>query len=204
MALLRDLVELFDHVKLALQKSGDQPGKLGPIELFKPFAVAKTLIDDPGKATIRRYALVSHHPDGGGDPMLYDVVFMITLEGRVYRQMELVHDLLQFWEFFLRRQTSLGCADFCRACRTCLLGRVSMTIFRDAITNLILSPQSAAVTASAKMHAADIERRLEKVARRLAEQERRRTALHVFTGGAISPHREFSGKMKRYQRDLVD
>jgi hypothetical protein len=26
----------------------------------------------------------------------------------------------------------------------------------------------------------------------------------LYLRGAISPHREFSGKMKRYQRDLVD
>lgn len=185
--LLRDLVGLFDHVKVALQKFGGQTGKLRPFELFKPFAVAKALIDNSGTATIGHSALVSRRPDEGGDPMLHDVVFTMTVEGRMYRQMELVHDLLQFWEFFLRHQTSLECTNFCRACRTFLLGRVSMTIFQDAVTNLMPSPQSAATTASAEIHAADIKRRLEKIARHLSEQERHRRALHVFTAGDIPP-----------------
>ncbi len=185
--LLRDLVGLFAQVETALRDSGEGPGKLAVVTHFKPYQIAFLLI---GEATfVRRYALVSRSPENGDPEFIHDVIFTTETDRRSWRQIDLVYDLLQYWELFLRHQTPLRCTAFCNGCRRYLLPRVSTSIFRDAISKLCpatsnVTSKSDATRVALRM---DIERRLDKIARRLTEQESKKKAIQEFTAGNMNP-----------------
>jgi hypothetical protein len=97
--------------------------------------------------------------------------------------LELVNDLLQFWEIFIRHHTTLDLEEFSTDVRAGLLGRVTDSVFHQAVTRRLI-PVSEPAPASASVEAleAEIGRRLANVAFYLEEREILRQRLAKYTG----------------------
>ena len=158
--LLKMLVDLFSQVKLALREVAEGIERLNQVSHFRTFKIAALLIDDVGNNFTAYYAIVSQMPSNGSQPKIDDVLGTVEINNRLWQKMDLIYDLLQYWEMFLSYQTSLECSNFCRSCRRYLLGRVSSNLFRDAVASLLPVPSPIADTndSTQKLLRRDVER----------------------------------------------
>lgn len=198
-SLLSTLTELLSVVERALRQSSASTSALDLIRAFEPFRVAKLILDhqpQPGEY----YCIITSFGEGTAEYAegnIYDVVFVLRDGHRVWRVADVAADLLQYWEIFLRNQTSLECTAFCLAVRKYLHRRVSATVLNDALVALLPSAISAASVSSPEAEASrkDIQDRLTRIFSHLKERERRRSELEHFTGRDLDPktkrHKEF-------------
>lgn len=202
MSLLRQLTDLLERVDHALRKSGASTSPLDLIRHFRSFQVAKIILM-PGNRTLNHhYCFVSRvigeqHEKGP----ICEVIFTVSEGNRTWRTLDVAYDLLQYWEMVLRHQTSLECADFCRAVRKYLLGRVTRTVFNDGVTHILQPPASSSSPPSrtAKAMTADIGSRLERIASHIQEHETRRMEFGQFTGHDTIPSAPTNKSLKRLE-----
>ncbi len=180
---LSDLVLLRDDVAAYCRATGKGDSDLSVVDAFHAFQSAKTIVGDCSDSK-HYYAFVSRAGDG---PVvrdsIHDVRFFIELGTRSYQVLELVFDLLQFWEIFLRYHTSLDLKEFSIDLREGLVGRVTDNVFYQPITRrLVPVSEPVPVSASVEVLQAEILQRLGNVAFYIEEREILRPGLAKYTG----------------------
>lgn len=178
-----ELVLLLDDVRTYSRATGKGHPDLRGVDEFRAFRSAKTVACGcPGSK--HRYVFVSKPAsEPASRDSIQDVRFFVELETQSYQVLELAHDLLQFWEIFLRHHTTLDVRAFSADVQTGLLGRVTDTVFYQAVKRQ-LAPISdpAPTSASIETLQAEISQRLGNVAFYLEERDILRPALAKYTG----------------------
>ncbi len=180
---LSDLVLLRDDVAAYCRATGNGNSDLSVVVEFHAFRSAKTIVSGCSN-TKHSYALVKRAGDGpAGRDSIHDARFFVELGTYSYQVLELVHDLLQFWEIFLRHHTTLDLRKFSMEVQAGLLGRITDTVFYQGVARqLIPVPEPAPASASVEVLQAEILRRLGNVAFYLEEREILRPGLAKYTG----------------------
>ena len=188
-SLLRHLTGLLDKVRLALRVLGKDSSSVDLIRRFKPFQVAEWILAPSGVRPSYSYGIVSHQTPGTEreDGSIYDVAFAVSDASSTWRILDIVCDLLQYWEIVLREQTGLECTDFCQGARRSLLGRVQMTLFHDALSGEALPAKGSGPSRTVEAMAADIRRRLERIVAHIQEHEAKRVRFERFTARDEEP-----------------
>lgn len=179
---LTELVFLRDEVAAYCRASGTEKD-LRAADEFRAIQSAKTIVS--GCPDSKQYYTIISKIGGGpaGQDSIHDVRFFVELGTSSYQVLELVQDLLQFWEIFLRHHTNFDLKDFSRDIRAQLLGRISDTVFCQAgIRQLVPVSEPASVSDSVEVLQAEIITRLENVAFYLEEREILRPGLAKYTG----------------------
>jgi crotonobetainyl-CoA:carnitine CoA-transferase CaiB-like acyl-CoA transferase len=174
---------LRDDVAAYCRAIGKGDSDLAIVDEFNAFRSAKTITAGcPGSK--HSYVFVSRAGGGpDGRDSIHDVQFMVELGTRSYQVLELVCDLFQFWEIFLRHHTNLDLQEFSTEIRAGLLGRVRATIFHEAVTRrLVPVSEPAPASASVEVLQAEIGQRLANVAFYIEEREILRPGLAKYTG----------------------
>lgn len=180
---LSDLVLLRDDVAAYCRGTGKGDSDLAVVDAFHALQSAKTIVADCSDSK-HSYAVVSRAGDGTVvRNSIHDVRFFIELGTRSYQVLELVLDLLQFWEIFLRYHTSLDLKEFSTHVREGLVGRVTDNVLYQAITRrLVPVSEPVPASASAEVLQAEIRQRLGNVAFYIEEREILRPGLAKYTG----------------------
>ena len=183
---LSELVRLHDDVAAHHPSLGQEDGDLCIVDRFRGFQAAKTIAF--GCSGVEHtYSIISKKDGPTGQYLIHDARSSVELETRKYQMRELAHDLLQFWELFLRYHTTLDLKEFSAAVRRGLLGRVTDTVFHQAtLRRLMPSPEVAPASASIEVLEAEIVARLGRVAFNLEERELLRPALTKYTGKTLA------------------
>ena len=182
-AALSELVLLHDDVAAYCRADGKGDSDLRIVAEFSPFQSAKKIASGcPGSK--RYYVFVDKLGDGSaGLGSIHDVRFFVNLGTRSWQVLEIITGLLQFWELFLRHHTTLGLTDFSRDVQSGLLGRVTDTVFYEAVNRQLTPiPVAAAAGASVEVLQEEISQRLGNVAFYLEEREILRPGLERYTG----------------------
>ncbi len=179
---LSELVVLRDDVAAYGRATGRGDSELHIVDEFHAFRSAKTIACGCPDSK-HSYAFESIVGGGSaGRDCIHDVRFFVELGNQSYQLLELVHDLLQFWEIFLRYHTTLDLKEFSVAVQTGLLGRVTDTVFHQHVARqLVPVLEPAPVNPSVKVLQGEISQRLEKAAFYLEEREFLRPGLAKYT-----------------------
>lgn len=184
---LLELVHLRDDVAAYYREAGKGTDKLRLIDGFKAFEAAKAITNQPADAT-HLYVLVSRagNPDGQG--LVHDVRFFVGLASQSYQVLQLVFDLLQFWEIFLRHHTNVELDEASPAIRASLRGRVTDTVFYEQVSRPLVPPPvpvSRGESPSVAELQAEISQRLGRVCFYFEERELLRPDLATYTGRTV-------------------
>jgi hypothetical protein len=195
---LSELVALRDDVLAYCRSEGRGDGDLSIVDEFRAFRAANAIVHG-GPEIKRSYVFVARADgDPGARNLIHDVRFFAEMENRRYQVLELVHDLLQFWEIFLRCHTTLDLKEFSADVRRGLLGRVTDTVFYQAVARHSPPVSNPAATSPSMMALEEeIKRRLEKVAFYLEERGIVRAALAKYTGRTFCDDSNDNAKRER-------
>lgn len=142
--LLSELTHLLDNVRKYLRASGKDPGELCVVERSRVFRVASNLVNTYKHGTRGRnqkcakidyYFMIAERRKEVAeidDPIL-DVISIVNLDGELFPAPELIDDLIQIWEIFLRNHTSLDFREFRQKFSALLLRRVGKSLYTAAI-----------------------------------------------------------------------
>lgn len=195
---LAELVFLRDDVAAYCCATGRGDNDLWAVDEFRAFQSAKTIVS--GCPNSKHYYTIVSGTGGepAGQDSIHDVRFFIELGTSSYQVLELVHDLLQFWEIFLRHHTDFDLEEFSRDVRAWLLGRITDTVFYQACKRQP-EPVSEPAPASASVEVlqAEIIRRLENVVFYLEERESLRPGLAKYTARAFFDPSNVNAKRDR-------
>ena len=176
---LAELVLLRDDVQKYCNATGRGGSDFAIADDFRAFQLAKRIVREYDKST-RYHMLICK---GYERRSVHDVRFMIELEGRRFQVLELIHDLLQFWEMFIRYHPSLDLKELSAGVRAYLLGRFTDTVFHQGVMRRFVPvSQAGPRMPRSRCCRKRLDSALENIAFQIEERELQRPELNTYTG----------------------
>lgn len=195
---ISELVYLRDDVSDYNKTKGKGIDDLVVVDHFDAFRLAKSLISKSRKHDTTCVFVGAAKDEQVYPDVVEDVRFFIETKNRSLPVLEIVNDLLQFWEIYLRYHTDLDLEEFSNEVRAALLGRIKEAAIHASIARRLAPISKLAPTGSSiNVLEEEIRRRLEQAAFYLEEREILRPELTNYTEKTFSDDTNEGAKRNR-------